>query len=130
MDIASILYVEDEADIRNVVKMFLTSKGFEVHAFTDGEQALEHASDLKVDLVVLDVMLPRLDGPDTLLRLRELDAFQEVPCVFLTAKVDAHSVAKLKELDQVALISKPFELNGLVSELMAAHARCHSGGTN
>ena len=105
-----ILYVEDECDIRTVAKMALESVGgFEVVACESGAEAVARAPSAKPDLVLLDVMMPGMDGPTTLRALRETFAIDDTPVIFMTAKVQAAEIAQYKALGALDVIPKPFD---------------------
>src|SRR5262245_56287008 len=83
----TILYVDDEPDIREVVQMSLSLLGdVEVQVCESGEEALVLLPQLRPDLVLLDVMMPRMDGPTTLTRMRADPAIAHIPVIFMTAK--------------------------------------------
>ncbi|MCK5445502.1 MAG: response regulator [Rhodospirillaceae bacterium] len=108
--LSKILYVEDDHDIQVVAQMALeTVAGFTVSICSSGEDALEKAEAFSPDLILLDVMMPGMDGPTTLSRLREIDALATVPAVFMTAKVMPSDVERYKELGAADVISKPFD---------------------
>ena len=115
-----ILVVEDEADIAHFVKRGLVYKGYEVDVASDGEQALSMAHDQMPDLVILDLMLPGLDGIEVCRRLR---AASEVPVIVLTAR-DAVS-DKVEGLDAGAddYLTKPFAFDELLARVRAALRR-------
>jgi two-component system, OmpR family, response regulator len=105
-----ILYVEDQPDIRLVATMALQAVGgFTVIACASGQEALSAAPDARADLLLLDVMMPGLDGPGTLLALRGIPATAQTPVIFMTAKVQAAEVAFYKELGALEVIPKPFD---------------------
>ena len=105
-----ILYVEDEPDIRMLVQMTLEAVGgFTVIACASGPLAVGAAPQARADLLLLDVMMPGMDGPDTLRALRELPATARTPAIFMTAKVQAEEVAVYKALGLLEVISKPFD---------------------
>ncbi len=105
-----ILCVEDEIDIQTVAKLALeTVGGFVVEICGSGEEALEKAPDFQPDLILLDVMMPGMDGLDTFRAVRALPKLEDKPIVFMTAKSQAHDVAKLMELGALGVISKPFD---------------------
>jgi CheY-like chemotaxis protein len=113
-----ILYVEDQPDIRLVAKMALeVVGGFTVLACASGQEALNCAPDARADLLLLDVMMPGMDGPSTLQALRELPATAHTPVVFMTAKVQAAEVALYKALGALEVISKPFDPMKLSEQL-------------
>ena len=105
-----ILYVEDEPDIRLVAKMALEAVGgYEVCACESGLEALSKAPGAKPDLLLLDVMMPGMDGPSTLRALRETFAIDDTPVIFMTAKVQAAEVAQYRALGALDVIAKPFD---------------------
>ena len=105
-----ILLVEDEPDIRAIAGLALgTIGGFQVEPCESGAQALERAEGFAPDLVMLDVMMPGMDGPSTLEALRRLPALAETPVIFMTAKVQPQEVAFYKSLGALDVIAKPFD---------------------
>lgn len=123
-EVKRILYVEDEADIRAVAEIALkTVGGFELQICADGKEALDRAVAFSPDLLLLDVMMPGMDGPATLLSLWELEEVKGVPAIFMTAKVQAEEVESLKRLGAVGVIAKPFDpmmLADQVKEIVAS----------
>ena len=121
-----ILYVEDEPDIRLIAQMALEAVGgFTVIVCASGPEALSAAPASRADLLLLDVMMPGMDGPSTLKALRELPATADTPVIFMTAKVQAAEVAAYKALGAIDVIPKPFdpmELSGQIQRIWAAHA--------
>lgn len=121
-----ILYVEDEPDIRVVAEMALQAVGgFTVITCACGQEALSVAPDARADLLLLDVMMPGMDGPSTLKALRELPATAHTPVIFMTAKVQAAEVALYKGLGALDVIPKPFdpmELSAQIQRVWAAQA--------
>lgn len=113
-----ILYVEDQPDIRLVAKMALEAVGgFTVMACESGADALRCASDARADLLLLDVMMPGMDGPGLLALLREMPATAKIPVIFMTAKVQASEVALYKGLGALEVIAKPFDPMALSEQL-------------
>jgi CheY-like chemotaxis protein len=113
-----ILYVEDEADIRTIAAMALRMVGgFEVIECSGGAEALERATQSEVDLLLLDVMMPGMDGPATLAALRALEATATIPVIFMTAKVQAAEVAHYHALGALGVIGKPFDPMTLSSQI-------------
>jgi two-component system, OmpR family, response regulator len=105
-----ILFVEDDPDIQVVATMALESLGgFSVTSCGSGAEALARFSELAPDLVLLDVMMPGMDGPATLEVLRRLPGAATVPVIFMTARVQAHEVALYREMGAVDVIAKPFD---------------------
>lgn len=114
----TILYVEDEADIRTIAKMALEAVGgFSVRACASGREALTMAPDAGADLILLDVMMPGLDGPSTLKALREVPATASTPVIFMTAKVQPGEIAQYKGLGALDVIAKPFDPMSISDEI-------------
>jgi CheY-like chemotaxis protein len=108
--IESVLYVDDDPEICEVVKATLSLiVGLSVHTAGSGERAIDLAYVLRPDLVLLDVMMPGLDGPCTLKRMRGHALLADIPVIFLTAKVRPAEVAHLLQLGALGVIGKPFE---------------------
>lgn len=121
-----ILYVEDEPDIQAIARIALEAVGgFVVKTCSSGEQALSEAEGFAPDLIMLDVMMPGMDGPATLKALRQQPALAAVPVVFITAKVQASEVAGYKDLGAVDVIPKPFDPMRLASQVSEIWTRCH-----
>jgi len=113
-----ILCVEDEADIQTVAKMALeTVGGFDVEMCASGEEAIQKAPTFRPDLILLDVMMPGMDGVATYRAVRELPEAIDTPIVFMTAKSQAHEVEQLLELGALGVISKPFDPIQLSSQV-------------
>ena len=116
-----ILYVEDEPDIQAVARMALEMVGgFEVKVCSSGEEALREAEHFAPDMILLDVMMPGMDGPSTLEALRRNPSLADTPVAFMTAKVQPAEVAHYKSLGARGVIAKPFDpvtLAGQVREL-------------
>jgi len=122
MPVASILYVEDDPDIQTVAQIALeVVGGFTLKTCNSGLEALDAVkSGCEPDLLLLDVMMPNMDGPTTLAELRLLPATASTPVIFMTAKVQAGELAYYKSLGAIGVIAKPFdpmELSGQVREL-------------
>ncbi|WP_372825938.1 response regulator [Polaromonas sp.] len=108
--LARILYVEDEPDIRMVAQMALEAVGgFTVTACASGSEALAAAPGAAADLLLLDVMMPGIDGPSTLKALRGLPATAQTPVIFMTAKVQTTEIAQYMALGAIDVIHKPFD---------------------
>jgi two-component system OmpR family response regulator len=119
----SVLYVDDDPDVREVVQTALClTAGLTVHVAGSGDRAIEIAHDVLPDLMLLDVMMPGLDGPATLLRMRASAMLSDIPIIFLTAKVMPAEIARLHQLGAIGVIPKPFDplkLGDIVSTLWA-----------
>lgn len=118
MELQRILYVEDDADIRTIAVMVLeTINGFTLEACTSGADALTKAAAFKPDLALLDVMMPGMDGPQTMQALRLLPELTNLPVVFMTAKVQPQEVNEYLNLGAIAVIAKPFDPMTLAEQL-------------
>ena len=105
-----ILYVEDEPDIQAVAKMALEMVGgFQVEVCSSGEEALQAVQSFSPDLILLDVMMPGMDGPGTLQAQRALPGVGSVPVAFMTAKVQPQEVDQYRSLGALDVIAKPFD---------------------
>lgn len=106
----NILYVEDEPSIQAVAQIALESVGgFNLKICSSGKEALETAVAFKPDLLLLDVMMPDMDGPATLAALRKLPELTNTPAMFMTAKVQPDEIAHYKSLGALDVIAKPFD---------------------
>lgn len=120
-----LLYVDDEPDIRMIVEFSLEDEqGLTLRLCASGAEALAMVADYQPHLVLLDVMMPNLDGPSTLQQMQQIPALANTLFAFMTAKVQAHEVAHLKSLGAVAVIAKPFDpmtLADQIWQIMANH---------
>ncbi len=105
-----ILYVEDDQDISIIARMALEEVGgFSVTVCASGEEALAAAPGLAPDLILLDVMMPGMDGPTTLAALRQVEGYGAIPVIFMTAKVMHSEMEEYKALGALGVIPKPFD---------------------
>lgn len=105
-----VLYVDDEADIREVAEMSLgIDPDFVVKTCGSGAEALIVAQSWKPHLVLLDVMMPEMDGPETLERLRAEAVTAHIPVVFITARTEATGIDRFLSYGAVGVIAKPFD---------------------
>lgn len=105
-----ILMIEDEPDIRTVAELALEAiGGFELTACESGKQALEQIGECHPQLILLDVMMPGMDGPATLKSIRLLPGFAATPAVFMTAKVQSDEVQGYLAQGAAGVIPKPFD---------------------
>jgi two-component system, OmpR family, response regulator len=117
-DFQSILYVDDDPDICSIVQATLRLvPGLNVQTAESGERAIDLAYELRPDLVLMDVMMPGLDGPSTFTRMRESVLLSEIPIIFMTAKVLPTEIAQLLQLGAIGVIVKPFDPLKLYGEL-------------
>jgi len=105
-----LMHVEDDGDIREVAKMALEFSGkFEVRQCASGEDAVEQIAGYNPDVLLLDVMMPGLSGPETLQQLRQIDGFQDTPAIFMTARAQPSEIEELKALSAITVVVKPFD---------------------
>lgn len=117
---ARILYVDDEDDIREIAVMALElDPDFEVRDCGSGALAIQVAAQWRPDLVLLDVMMPGVDGPATLAALRARGDTAGVPVVFITARTGRDDVDRLLSLGACAVIAKPFDPMTLADRVRA-----------
>ena len=113
-----VLMVEDDLDIQIVARMALEAVGgYTVEICSGGEQALQVVEPFGPDLVLLDVMMPDMDGPTVLQHLRGRAATASLPIVFMTAKAQAHEISSYRQMGALDVISKPFDPMTLSAQL-------------
>jgi CheY-like chemotaxis protein len=109
MSTVRILHVDDEPDIREVVDLSLgLNPDFEVRACSSGEEAVATAAQWAPFLILLDVVMPGMDGPTTLAHLRSNPQTAAIPVLFMTARAQAREVERMISLGAQGVISKPF----------------------
>jgi two-component system, OmpR family, response regulator len=110
MTMVRILHVDDEPDIREVVELSLgLDPDFTVRSCGSGKDALALAAEWQPDFILLDVMMPVMDGPATLVQLRENVETADIPVIFMTARAQAREVDRFRSLGAVGVIPKPFD---------------------
>src|SRR5438067_13771915 len=119
----TILIVDDEPRILDSVRMNLELEGYQVYEATNGQEALDEVRRRLPDLMVMDVMMPEMDGFEA---LRELRKFSQVPVVLLTGKADERDAIHGLELGADDYIGKPFSPGVLVSRIKAVLRRAES----
>ena len=116
----TLLLVDDEDDIREVAQLSLEmTAGWEVHTASSGAQALAAARALKPEAILMDVMMPEMDGPTTVRHLKADPETAGIPVILLTAKVQASDRAAFEGLGVVGVLSKPFDPMALADEVAA-----------
>ena len=119
MDIKNVLMVDDDDDIREIGGMSLEDVGAWCVALAgSAEEALTQAQVKTPDLILLDVMMPEVDGPTAFVRLRELPGLRDVPVIFMTARVQKEEIESYLALGAVGVIVKPFDPMTLPKEIM------------
>lgn len=114
-----ILYVEDDEDIAEVGQMTLEDiGGFDVKYCSSGKAALESFIEYRPQLVLMDVMMPEMDGTETLSKLRELDGGENTPVIFMTAKAQTHEQISYIKMGVLGVIVKPFDPMKLCDDII------------
>lgn len=109
-ELQRIMLVEDEEDIRAVAELALEAVGgFTLKACMSGQMALAALDEFLPQLILLDVMMPGMDGPSTLRAIREHPGFTHTPAVFMTAKVQQEEINGYLSLGAAGVIPKPFD---------------------
>jgi CheY-like chemotaxis protein len=122
-----ILYVEDEPDIRTIAEIALeVVGGFTVTSFSSGQDAVAGAAKVQPDLLLLDMMMPGMDGLTTLQALRQLPATATTPVIFMTAKVQTAEINHFKAAGALDVIAKPFDPMALAGLIRSIWARSHA----
>jgi DNA-binding response OmpR family regulator len=122
----TVLIVDDEANIRELVTLYLTAAGFTVESARDGREAVEKARALAPDLVILDIMLPGATGVEVTAQLRE---FSRVPIVMLTARDSEMEKVALLEAGADDYVVKPFSPPELIARVRAVLRRVSADGS-
>lgn len=116
-----ILIIDDEDDIREVAALSLESvAGWEVIRASSGIEGLTRAAEYQPDAILLDVMMPGMDGPSTFRELRKNEATWRIPVLLLTAKVQSYDQRRFADLGVQAVLFKPFDPLTLAAQISAA----------
>ena len=122
----SIILAEDEPDIQLVARLALKRAGFVVKVVSNGAEVLAAAATERPDAILLDWMMPEIDGPETCRRLKADPATADVPVIFLTAKSQESEIKWGLSMGAIGYITKPFDalaLGAQVRELLESHRR-------
>jgi DNA-binding response OmpR family regulator len=112
-----ILVVEDDADLRTILKLQLMSSGFELTETTNGAEGFAAIQEDDFDCVILDLMMPVMDGFGFLKRVRSIMALQDVPILILTASEDERNKVRGFQYQADSYMSKPYDLDELTEEV-------------
>jgi CheY-like chemotaxis protein len=116
--IKKVMLVDDDQNIRFVAQMSLEGlTSWEIVIAESGEEAIKKASETLPDLILLDMMMPGMDGPATFAKLRTNPALMSVPIIFMTAKVQTHEIESYLQLGAAGVITKPFDPMKLPDEI-------------
>jgi two-component system OmpR family response regulator len=117
-ELRRVMCVEDEPDIHEIARLAQELiGGLVVKTCSSGPEALRDVMAFSPDRILLDVMMPGMDGPATLQALRQLPSIARVPIAFMTVKTDPSEIAQLKQLGAFTVISKPFDPMRLAAQL-------------
>lgn len=126
MALERVMHVEDDESIRAVAEIALTDvAGFTLLSCDSGQSALAQAEAFAPQLILLDVMMPQIDGLQTLAALRQIPALAKTPVVFMTAKIQQAEKQRYLDAGAVGIIEKPFEpmaLGDTLSQLYQKHS--------
>ena len=126
MALERVMHVEDDESIRAVAEIALTDvAGFTLLSCDSGQSALAQAEAFAPQLILLDVMMPQMDGLQTLTALRQIPALAKTPVVFMTAKIQQAEKQRYLDAGAVGIIEKPFEpmeLGDTLSQLYQKHS--------
>lgn len=112
-----VLLVDDEADFIDVLRTHLESYDYQVIPAYDGEEALEKVASEEPDLIILDIMLPKINGFDVCRKLKTDQNYKDIPIIMLTAKFQANDINFGKAMGAEAYITKPFEPQVLLDKM-------------
>lgn len=124
---ATVLVVDDDPVILKLLEVNFEMEGFEVVRASDGAEGLERAREVRPDIVVLDVMMPRMTGYEVAKALREDDGTAHIPIIFVTARAQSSDVERGMELGVDDYVTKPFDPLDLIARVNALLARTHAG---
>jgi two-component system OmpR family response regulator len=120
-----VLFVDDEQDILDVIQMALEAEGIDVTISSEGHRTIELAQQVKPQLILLDVMMPGIDGTEVLKQLLADPATAAIPVVFITAKIRPPEVDFYCKLGAAGVIAKPFDPMGLPNQLTTIWTQYH-----
>ncbi|MDH4025739.1 MAG: response regulator [Desulfuromonadales bacterium] len=117
MNKKKILIVEDEEHLLELESLLLSTKGYEVKGVLDGPSALELVASMKPDLILLDIMLPVMDGFEVCRQIKANEATRHIPVVMLSAKKSKEDLVKAEQVGADRYITKPFK-SAMVIEII------------
>ncbi len=127
MKLSNVLLVEDDTDIQKVVRMSLKFRGVsQITVAGTGEECLQVVGEVKPDVILLDVMMPKLDGYETCRRLKANPETAQIPVIFLTAKAQQFEVKQGLEVGALGYLIKPFDPMTLHDQILTLLTRAGS----
>jgi two-component system, OmpR family, response regulator len=121
-----ILLAEDDPDIQEIAVMALEDFGeYDVVPCNSGVEAVEKTPQVRPDLILMDVMMPEMDGPTALKTIRQMPDIANIPVIFLTARSQPHEVNEYIAMGAIDVIKKPFDPLSLCEDIEIIWARYH-----
>lgn len=124
---SKVLIVDDEQDIRELIRFYINKEGYEVIEAKDGEEALEIFESEYIDLCIIDVMMPKMDGFELVENIKEI---KDVPCIMLTAKGESKDKLRGFSVGVDDYVVKPFDPNELMARVKAVMRRYDINASN
>lgn len=117
-ELKKILYAEDEPDVQTIVELTIqTMSDYEIKICNNGKLLLDCVEEYNPDLILLDVMMPEMDGPTTFKNLLANEKTKDISVIFVTAKAQVQEVEKYKEIGALGVITKPFKMMNFCDEI-------------
>lgn len=116
---ARVLVVDDEADLVRILQFGLESMGYHVESASDGQEGLKKAREMKPDIILLDLMLPKLDGYKVCRLLKFDERYKSIPIIILSARTQEGDQALAMEMGANRFITKPYEFTEILSQMEA-----------
>lgn len=114
----TVLVVEDKASLTQMLQFLFLSKGLSVQIAYNGKEALEKANSILPSLILLDIMMPQMDGFEVLEKLKEESATANIPVIMLTARKSREDMQRARDLGAVEYITKPFKAVEVVDKVL------------
>ncbi len=114
-----IMVVEDDKDIATILQFILDEAGFDVQFCESGIEAIEKVESFLPDLILMDVMMPVMDGIQTLDQLKKIKSLSYIPVIFITAKTQEQEILYYKKVGAIDVITKPFDVDKLENQIKA-----------
>jgi DNA-binding response OmpR family regulator len=116
---ARVLVVDDEPDLIHILEFGLKSAGYHVDVATDGQDGLKKARELRPDIILLDLMLPKLDGYKVCRLLKFDERYRQIPIIILSARTQEGDQALAKEMGANRFVTKPYEFSEILAHIEA-----------
>lgn len=116
-NLKKILYAEDDPDIQTITRMILETNHYSVEVCDSGQEAIEKVHIFKPQLILLDVMMPHMDGITAFHELQKMENTKNTPIIFITAKVNKREIDHYLSIGSAGVICKPFDPNTLQEEI-------------